>query len=424
MLKLLQLCPVTIATPRSGVQLRNYHMAKQLSRTMQVTHLGFYNLDEDVVDTKELGSIRLNHVPRPRSYTLATLIRGFVGPVPAPLLNYISEPMKASLLQLLREQIFDIVQLEGVEMSPYIPLVRSFTRPSTYITLDWHNIESEALERHAQFAATALHRTYLKRAAAQMRRVESTVLRECDLHITMSERDTAALRRVNSNAHFTTGENGVDTEYFTVKTALSDSIDRWKERNRVLFVGAMDYTANVVSILDFADRIWPRILSTHPALRLTIVGRNPVEKIRALGERPGIEVTGTVSDVRPFYAEALVTVVPLLIGGGTRLKIPEAWAAGVPVVTTTLGAEGLRIQPEVDCLIADDTAAFLSHVSRLREDYELWRTVAANGRSLSLSYDWSTTCGYLAQHYLDLLTATRCERATIGEKGDKVAAAL
>ena len=157
----------------------------------------------------------------------------------------------------------------------------------------------------------------------------------------------------------------------------------------MLFIGRMDYHANIDAALYFVKNIWPLIHARRPELRLVIAGAQPAPAIVALREQ-GITVTGTVADVRPFYRSALVSVVPLRVGGGTRLKVLEAMAAGTPVVSTTLGAEGLAVTLGKDILLADTPQAFADAVVSLQADSEQWRELATNARQLvQARYDWS-----------------------------------
>ena len=146
--------------------------------------------------------------------------------------------------------------------------------------------------------------------------------------------------------------------------------------------------------------MWPRLRERFPHWRLTLVGYNPAPAVLALGDQGNIEVTGTVDDVRPYYREAVAAVVPLRTGGGTRLKILEAMAAGVPVVSTPLGAEGLALSPGTEVLIAGRDEDWLEHLTSLAANPELWRSLAAAGRALAETrYDWRISGETLYETY-------------------------
>jgi glycosyltransferase involved in cell wall biosynthesis len=158
----------------------------------------------------------------------------------------------------------------------------------------------------------------------------------------------------------------------------------------VVFLGSMDWQANEDGVQHFVEKVWPRVRGTHPEARFTIVGRNPSAAVRRLAGTQGIEVTGTVPDVRPYLAEAAVVVVPLLVGGGTRIKIFEAMAMARPVVSTTLGAEGLPVVPGEHLVVEDEPKRFAAAVSQLLRDGSMASSLGERARAL-------VCCNYTAE---------------------------
>jgi glycosyltransferase involved in cell wall biosynthesis len=205
-------------------------------------------------------------------------------------------------------------------------------------------------------------------------------------------------------------ENGVSLEQFAELAKGCGDRRLWAKRHRILYVGSMDYHPNIDAVLYFADEIWPALQRQLPSAVFTIVGRNPPEKVRALAGRTAIEVTGTVPDVRPYYREALVAVVPLRMGAGTRLKILEAMAAGVPVVSTELGADGLAAQPGLHLELAKLPQDFCSLITEMRDNYPRWRELSNAGRQLAEArYDWNVIGAKLIEAYLELLPSDESE---------------
>jgi polysaccharide biosynthesis protein PslH len=154
-------------------------------------------------------------------------------------------------------------------------------------------------------------------------------------------------------------------------------------------VGSMDYHSNSDAVIWFSQKIWPVIARDHANIQFAIVGRRPNPQVRALAS-DRVEVTGTVDDVRPYYASAIAAVVPLRTGSGTRLKILESMAAGVPVVSTTLGAEGIEAEDGVNILLANSEREIAAAISRLIDSAETRHRIAAAGRELvKNSYEWS-----------------------------------
>lgn len=218
-----------------------------------------------------------------------------------------------------------------------------------------------------------------------MARHERQQARSFDMSITVSEDDARALREIAPRAKTVVVPNGVDTNYFDNATPDGE------EPQSLVFTGSMSYQPNVEAMTYFTQRIYPHILQMCPSVRLYIVGRSPAPEIEALGvQHPGrVFVTGTVDDVRPFLRRAAVVVVPLRNGGGTRLKILEALAMHKPVVSTTVGAEGLAVIDKKHILIADDDQQFAdSVVSLVKDSAKRQRLGEAGRRLVEARYDW------------------------------------
>jgi glycosyltransferase involved in cell wall biosynthesis len=402
--KLLQLAQTTIDNPLSGSQLRNYHIVHQLAKVIDVTHLGFRDKPESVLAGYSYAPIRMKTVQRERSYTFSKLIRGALGKTPATLLNSHSAAMAVALATELETDRYDIVQLEGIEMSPYLDIITKARHRPEYVVLNWHNIESELAARHALHGQTPLHRLYMQRTVSQLQRIEYELLQRCDMHLVTSQRERAVLLSRRAAANVMVLENGVDSTYFAPDPRRDDNLLCSTKRDRLLFIGSMDYSANIDAVMYFVEKAWPAIQHDFPDLRFTVVGRNPPKKIRGLAARTGVAVTGAVPDVRPYYRGAFAAVVPLRVGSGTRLKVLEAMAAGVPVLATTVGVEGLRLQSDVHFKLADSPAAFHRQISELRKEPTSWRQVAAAGRKLAAeTYDWRSVCAELVATYCRLL---------------------
>jgi glycosyltransferase involved in cell wall biosynthesis len=309
--------------------------------------------------------------------------------------------MTHALTRLCAERRFDIAVLEGVHLGGYHALLRSVeSRPA--IVCDWHNVESEILERYSKTARGPHRRFYAKLSASRLESYERWFVNQCDMHVVVSSRDRDTLiRRYGATVPVVVIENGVPLDRFVSRTGE----DR-KRRFRVLFTGAMDYHANVEAAVEFATQVWPDIRAAAPQTVFTVVGRNPAPAVRALAAQPGIEVTGTVEDVRPYYQEALAAVVPLRVGGGTRIKILEAMAARVPVVATSMGAEGLAAIPGRHYILADSAAEMRAALTQILQ-------VPARAEALSDAaqhfirerHDWAALGDQLAEHLLGLISA-------------------
>ncbi len=393
----------------TGAKLRNYHLARVLSAKTDITLLAFTDTDQSLGELEKFYE-QVIAVPRDRGYTLSKIIRGTLGSTPLPVLNYTTGSMKRALECILSEQDFDIAQVESIHLMEYLSII-SAARRRPLMICDWHNIESELMVRYSEREPNILRRAYAQKTARLMSEFERRAMHEFDAHIAVSHRDAERLRSLNSDARLFVIENGVDTAYYSndanasVPAAARGPGSSGKP-NRIVFVGSMDYHANIDGALSFARDVWPGLHDRRPELMYTIVGRDPAPEIRALATSRSIEVTGTVDDVRPFYREAIAAVVPLKVGGGSRLKILEAMAAGVPVVSTTLGAEGLDVRHGENILIADTNEQLAEGISNVVENGELQKRLSSAGRALvSEHYDWLRLGTNLFETYQQFLAS-------------------
>jgi len=415
--------------PDTGQKLRNYYLARELARRARVTYMGFSENGDRPAPTRGTSSKnspdpflspnppsahppnsiesvcqRVVYVPRDRGNTLLKIMWGAVGRKPLPVLNYKTPAMTQQLTQLLEGQRFDLVQVESVHLAEYLPIIRA-SRHRLFTVCDWHNVESELMWRYSERGPTIAHRFYAKITARRLEEIELRMLRDFDAHTVVSERDRDRLLELAPQAKVQVIENGVDSDYYS-DPEIERAYATWRHkthphvqadgagpssgRRRVVFVGSMDYHPNVEAVVYFAREIWPSVCGRRPDLVFTVVGRNPAPEVIALANINGIEVTGTVPDVRPYYREAVASVVPLRMGAGSRLKILESMAAGVPVISTRLGAEGLEVKDGQTIILAerrDEIADAL--VSAASRDPQ-WRRLADGAREqMRARYDWS-----------------------------------
>ena len=276
----------------------------------------------------------------------------------------------------LDARAFDVVVVAQLYMAPYVPEGRYST-----CLLDTHNSEARRLETMATALGTTSRgiaaRLQRKPVARYERRVAAQVARV----VAVSEQDSEYFERI-APGRVDIVPNGVDCEALTARPAPPDE-------PRLLFVGSLDYSANVDAVSYLARDILGRL----PAgVTVDVVGSNPRRAVHRLAEESSrVRIVGQVPDTTPYWEHARAFVVPLRVGGGTRLKILEALARGVPVVSTSLGCEGLGLRVGEDLLVADLPAEFAAAVSRLLEDDDLCRRIATGGRAtVEARYDWRT----------------------------------
>lgn len=376
----------------NGARLREYYLARALSEHAEVTYASFVFPGFPVPTQADLPFLREIHIlPLTGRNNPLRLARGLVGRWPLTVVNYTRAAMKRTLAEILARQKFDLVHLDGTYLAGYVPFLQA--AGAGPVVFDWHNIESELLWRYSASMRFPLKKIYAAITARRMAATEAWLLRGSLGHTVCSAREQAQLLALAPTARVEVIDNGVDTDAFS-STAVQPV------RDRIIFVGALNYHPNIEAAVWFARRVWPRVSASFPHWRLTLVGCHPSPAVRELAEIPGVEVTGTVADVRPYYREAVAAIVPLLTGSGTRLKILEGMAAGVPVVSSSLGAEGLAVSPGNDVLIADGEDAWLPALSSLAADSTRWDALSAAGSQLVRArYDWRVLGERLYQTY-------------------------
>jgi glycosyltransferase involved in cell wall biosynthesis len=278
---------------------------------------------------------------------------------------------------------------------PFVNMPDHLPCPSILFT---HNVEAEIWRRHAETATGLPMKSLLRRQWQRMLRFERQALARFDLVLAVSDADGCTFQRLYPHAlrapvHVV--QTGVDTEYFRPVPARAPG-----RPAHLVFTGSMDWLPNEDGMQYFVRDILPLIRQQAPEVTLSIIGRSPTPAVRRLGLEAGIEVTGRVDDVRPHIAAGAIYVVPLRIGGGTRLKIFEAMSMGKAVVSTTIGAEGLPVTDGTDIVLADEPAAFADAVVRLVRDAAARQQLEAAARRLVVDrYDWSA----VAQDFEDAL---------------------
>lgn len=241
-----------------------------------------------------------------------------------------------------------------------------------------HNVEAEIFARHVEQAGNPLMRRVWISQHRKMAAFEQRALRSFDCVVAVSERDAAYFRSRYALSAVDTIPTGVDLDFFAWQAP--PPLDAQHPAS-VVFTGSMDWDANIDGIRHFLDEIWPRVLQTRPQARFTVVGRNPpaqlVERAKSLA---GVSFTGFVDDVRPYARAAHAFVIPLRIGGGTRIKAFEAMAMGCPVVSTAIGIEGLDVTPDQHYLLRDDPQGQAEALLQLLDDAALRERLSLGAR--------------------------------------------
>jgi len=308
----------------------------------------------------------------------AELAVNLLSPYPYIVKKYHRREMESALLQELRQSKYDLLLCDFLQ--PSLNLRRVSFSP---MVLFQHNVETQIRERHYKKARNPLTQFYLYTQYRKLRRYEGETCARFAHNIMVSEEDKALMLTMFGLENTSAIPTGVDLEYFIP--------DPGKEiPGRCVFTGSMDWLPNEDAVAFWADEIAQLVKSRVPQAQLYVVGRRPTKRVRALAERDrSILVTGDVPDIRPYCHEAEVYVIPLRIGGGTRIKIFEAMAMGKAIVSTFVGAEGLPVTDGENILLADSPTDFAEAVVRVLNDSQLRQHLGTSARRLvEERYGW------------------------------------
>ena len=312
-----------------------------------------------------------------------------------------SAEFQAKLAATLQRVPFDVVQIEGIEMAQHWMDWRISNTQYPISIFDDHNAEyvlqQRAFEtdiRHPRRWVAALYSLIQWK---KLSRYEAKICQLADQVVAVSEADKAALHQLVPSLNVTVVPNAVDVEYYTSAGIHSSPLPP----RSLVFTGKMDFRPNVDAVLWFCHEVLPLVLEQMPDVRFYIVGQKPHRRILRLADDPAVTVTGYVDDVRSYIAGACVYVVPLRIGGGTRLKVLEAMAMSKPIVSTSLGSEGFeRLESGRELILADTPQEFAQQVIKLLDDApRRERLGQAARRFVEERYDWRLIIPRLERMY-------------------------
>jgi len=305
-------------------------------------------------------------------------LRRLPSKAPYAVTKFTSSQVSGLLATWDREKRFDVVLCDFLAASLNVP-----KQIKTPVLLFQHNVESALWTRQARHERNLAKRMAFKVESIKMNSYERSAVRRFDHVIAVSDHDRNLMSDMTAADRISVVPTGVDLEQYFVTEGAEPS-----EEGRILFLGSMDWEANIDGVDYFCQEIWPSIKAAVPNAKFSIVGRNPPARINRWASED-IEITGRVNSVVPYLKRAAVFVVPLRIGGGTRLKIYEAMAAGKAVVSTSVGAEGLDVTHGKDILLADDSESFSKAVVELLRDRQSRCSYEKQAASLAAQFDWA-----------------------------------
>ena len=383
--------------PNSGKRLRTLNLLLHAAKRHRLVYFGRCAADSEEAGVAP-GFLRAHGIepilvydPVPRKSGLAfygRLFGNLFSAWPYSVTSHQSEPMRRAISELARRETIDLWQLEW---TAYLPMIeRSLPGPRVVIA---HNVDTLIWQRYYENEKNLLKRAFLKSQWRKFRRFEETTFRDATRVVAVSEEDARLIRSDFGQPDVDVVDNGIDRAYF-------ENVRGQRDPSCILFLGALDWRPNLDGIELLLDKIFPKVRAREPSAKLAIVGRHPPPQLVARAAQiPGVTLHANVPDVRPFLASSGVLAVPLRIGGGSRLKILEALACGLPVVSTKVGAEGLLVKTGEHYVQAEEDAMAEALVDAIRHPAAA-ESAAARGRQLVLAnYDWSVLAAKLEQSW-------------------------
>lgn len=380
----------------SGGKIRVFNLIKYLSRHHAVSLASL--CDGEITDAGPLPELCRTVVPVVRPPSLARDMAAFlVGPLPFNVRKYCSGRFRKVLQELLSGQGFDLVQCEFSLLWCYADIL-----PLERLVLDAHNIEADIIRQLRLGSASIFMRALYRLEEKKMRRLEARAWRTSRLCLAVSEVERRTIAEaVGNGTDVISVPNGVDLERFTFVSGRPGS-------SGVLLLAGLDYAPNLDSVDFFLKEVFPLLRSQRPDITVDLVGRE-FWRLDGCQNQAGIALHEDVPEVLPFFRQAALLAVPLRHGAGTRIKILEAMASGLPVVTTAKGCEGLEVSSGEHLLVADTPREFAAASLRLLAEPELAANLAANARKLvEERYSWNVIGAALSRLY-----------ASLGSGGDK-----
>ncbi|MEM9495610.1 MAG: TIGR03087 family PEP-CTERM/XrtA system glycosyltransferase [Pseudomonadota bacterium] len=370
--------------PNKGDKIRSWRMLKHLAERFDVHLAAFVDDEKDFQHKEFLTSMCKSAVLAPLDPKHARIrsLRGLMSGAPLSFPYYSDARMRAAIDEIRARPLTAEVVFSSA-MAPYI----ASPRGERARIVDLCDADSEKWRQYAGETGFPMNLVY-RREAEKLAAAENDIVRWADKSFAISEAEAAIFndRHAPGDPRVDWWSNGVDTDYFSPQ-AQTDAIDTSPD---VVFVGAMDYRANVDAVLYFCDEVWPGVRAALPEATFAIVGANPEERVVALGARAGVTVTGRVDDVRPWIAASKLAVAPMRIARGVQNKVLEAMAMARPVVATRAAMTGVFHTPGRDAIVEDAPDAMAGAITGLLQDAEARIKLGAAARARILAdYQWS-----------------------------------
>lgn len=395
--------------PKAGVLIRSHYLLKELSKYHEVDLIAFNqkNLIEPYFDNfrqgtiesiqvlkQYIGKIDIYNCPidRSKNTRLKVALRSLFSRNPYSLNWLESNEFRSGLAKMLEFENYDLVHFDTINLASYMDMVGAIP-----FSIDHHNVESHMVMRRAKLEKNYFKRWYFKQEGKRLKSIEQIYCKKAATNITCSDLDTDRFLSFIESKNFETIPNGVDTEFFTPS-------DTEPSRYKLIFIGTLDWYPNIAAADYLAQRIWPLIKVRYPELELHIIGSKPPKKLKTLADTDSrLYVHGFVNDIITPMQDSTVYVCPITDGGGTKLKILDAFSSGKAVVAHPIACEGLMPEEGVNVLLASTPIEFVEKISSLLDDPLLRKKLEKNARKHAMDNFSFTSIGKkLADHFSDI----------------------
>lgn len=372
-MKILQLCNKIPFPPKDGGTIAMYNLARGLAdEGHKVDILAMETLKHPAEENLEgmHSDITLGHVFVDTTVKVHQLLLDFLGGgIPYIAKRFVSQEYENELIRMLSENEYDLVQLEGLYLAPYISIIRA--NSNAKIALRSHNIENEIWKRLYLNEKFNLKRYYFKKLARRVLRFEKRVLNQYDFIIPITYRDAAEYQKLGNTQPSKVIQTGIPSK------EIADNLTVRTNR-KLYFLGSLDWLPNQEGVLWFIKNVWPMIWHSNTNLEFHIAGRNAPDWFSKMVDKPGVVFHGEVKSAKDFVEDYDIMIVPLLSGGGMRVKIVEAMAQGKIIITTPIGAEGLDIIPNYHAIVAESPEDFGTGVGILLQNTDFFIKLGEN----------------------------------------------
>ena len=368
----------------TGGRIRSYNILRHLAERNEVIFLSYYPGERDAEYESELMKRFPGAVSFPAGAPAGSIGLGFhylarlAGSAPYAVAKFTAPSVQRRVREIIERQRPDVAVCDFLAASLNFP--DPLPIPAV---LFQHNVESALWNRQAKHEKNPVRKMVYSIEAAKMRRYERSAVARFPRVIAVSENDRGLMSAMTDPSRITVVPTGVDTATYRTDASVG------QENSNVMFLGSMDWPANIDGVEMFCAEIWPKVVAAVPEARFQVVGRNPPARIQRIAS-DSVQIVGGVKSVMPYLQNAPIFVVPLRIGGGTRLKIYEAMAAQRAIVSTSVGAEGLDYQAGKDLLIADAPSQFADDVIRLLRDPSARQALGRAAGETAARFDWSS----------------------------------